>query len=528
MEILLTLGILLPLLLGSAYLLGRHFNRRQQASNEMSPVTRQHLDLFQGGSLNEVAVEATKLRFQEMLDRGETAAVEASLRPGTHFVFQVRALAEIGTDEAGRILERQFHRRLTDNPLEQSLYWIDLAHGLRTLNRGESLRQLLRFADKTEGAPLRHFLAAEMACFIGFAGYLQQPDTVLGRAAVRVLLRALEGLRHGVPPAFVSEARLGEVIETLWDHRTTSSDPLLIRVVVESCRWLRRAPQCRDLLGEDPADHEAYDWQLSRLKALEPAWMDFLREAPRELCDRLHTAQREEVTDILLALRDLRASADSALMPLMERLDPVQADLAMEVLAWSGDADTGFWLRDWISRRVPMAQRARKRAWWNGGRSSRARRVPYRAALSALRGFPSVETESFLLLAARDRESRFRAAALGSFGWWEPVRRAEVLGCLQEARKNADPDVRQAARTALARLGERQALQWFRQALTAEDPEQVHDALQVIAGEGLVLLWPDLDHLADSENLDIALHARETVERFREEMDYSRTGRDKA
>ena len=100
-------------------------------STRLSPVTRQHIELFQGGQLNEAAVEAAKGRFRDLLERGEVAAVEASLRPGMHFVFQVRALAEIGTDDAGRILERQLQRRLTDDQLEQSWYWIDLASGLR-------------------------------------------------------------------------------------------------------------------------------------------------------------------------------------------------------------------------------------------------------------------------------------------------------------------------------------------------------------------------------------------------------------
>ena len=50
---------------------------------------------------------------------------------------------------------------------------------------------------------------------------------------------------------------------------------------------------------------------------------------------------------------------------------------------------------------------------------------------------------------------------------------------------------------ALARLGERAALQWFRQGLTAEDPVQVQETVQIIAHEGLTLLWPDLDRLAD-------------------------------
>src|SRR5205085_3201293 len=113
------------LLMGAAFLLGRHLHRRQYLRDELSPVTRQHIDLFQGGQLNEQAVDAAKRRFRALLERGELEAVEASLRPGTQYVIHVRALAEIGTEDAGRILERQLLRRLTDDQIEQSWYWID-------------------------------------------------------------------------------------------------------------------------------------------------------------------------------------------------------------------------------------------------------------------------------------------------------------------------------------------------------------------------------------------------------------------
>src|SRR6516225_9167388 len=187
------LAVLLPVLGAACFLLGRHLQRRQQYQDELSPVTRQHIDLFQGGQLPEAAVESTKARFRELLERGDVAAVEASLRAGMQFVVQVRALAELGTDDAGRILERQLDRRLTDDQIEQAWYWIDLANGLRSLNRAQSLPHLL------------------------------------GRAALRVLHRALEGLRCGVQPTVVAEARIGEMVENLWDARGPRADPLAVR-----------------------------------------------------------------------------------------------------------------------------------------------------------------------------------------------------------------------------------------------------------------------------------------------------------
>jgi hypothetical protein len=145
--------------------------------------------------------------------------------------------------------------------------------------------------------------------------------------------------------------------------------------------------------------------------------------------------------------------------------------------------------------------------------------VPFGAVLRALRGHPSLETEGFLLVAAHDWDPIYRVAAVSSLGWWEPLRRREALYTLQEARRDGCPEVRHAARAALARLGERQALQWFRQTLTSEDPHRVHETIQTIAAESLTLLWPDLDRVADSEDADVAHHAREALERMSEEME---------
>ena len=121
--------------------------------------------------------------------------------------------------------------------------------------------------------------------------------------------------------------------------------------------------------------------------------------------------------------------------------------------------------------------------------------------------------------ARRDWAPAIRSAALSSLGWWEPYQRADALLSLQDARRDPNPEVRQAARAALARLGERQALGWFRQALTCDDGHRVHEAIQVVANESIMLLWADLDRLADSEDADISLHAREALERLCEELD---------
>jgi hypothetical protein len=520
LEAVLIMGLLLPMLLAAAFLLGRHFQRRQPFGEELSPVTRQHIDLFQGGQLSESAVESAKARIRDLLERGEVAAVEAGLRPGMHYVVQVRALTEIGTDEAGRILERQLQRRLTNDQIEQSWYWIDLANGLRNLNREESLPHLLRCAEAAGDIPLVHYFAAETICFLGFAGYLRQPNSGLGRAALRVLHRALEGLRFGVPPQVVTEARLGEIIESLWDHRPDGAHPLIVRVLYEALRQLRRAPHARAVLTEEGAEQEAFDWQVSRLAALEGVLADYLAEAPERLCAALPTAPPAEQRDLLLALNDLRAEAAPVVLPLLEQPRFAHAEAAVEVLTWSRDRRVSPWLRNWADRRLSLARRAQRRPRpLPPRRRSVPADLPYQAVLRALRGHPSAETEAFLVQAARDWDPTYRTAAVGSLGWWEPVDRRAVLMALQMGRRDPNPEVRMASRAALARLGERQALQGFRQALNSDDLQHAHETLQIAASEQLTLLWPDLDELADSHDPDLAHHAREALERLREDMD---------
>jgi hypothetical protein len=514
------LAVLLPVLMAAAFLLGRHLHRRPYAGDELSPVSRQHIDLFQGGQLNEAAVESAKARFRTLLEQGEVNLIEASLRPGVHYVIHVRALAELGTDDAGQILERQLQRRLTEDQIEQSWYWIDLASGLRSLNRAESLPHLLHCAEAAGELPLGHFFAAETACFLGFSGYLREPASPLGRAALRVLHRTLEGLRCGVPPQVVAEARLGEMIEGLWDHRPERVDPLTVRIFAEALRFLRRAPHATAALSGEPPEQEAFGWQISRLTALAPVLTEYLDEAPAALRSALPSAEASEQRETLLALTDLRAEASPVILGLLNRPRFSQVKLAVEVLTWSKDPQVGPYLRAWAARLVPLDRRAlRRRRPFAPRRPSLPADIPYREILQALRGHGSPQTESFLLTAARDWDPTFRTAAVSSLGWWEPFRRAEVLMVLQELRRDPNPEVRQAARAALARLGERQALQWFRQGLTNEDSQRIHEAIQVVATEHLVLLWPDLDRLADAEDPDVAHHAREALEHLCEDME---------
>jgi hypothetical protein len=519
------LAVLLAMLLAAAFLLGRHLSRRQFLRDELSPVSRQHIDLFQGGHLSEAAVESAKSRYRELLERGDLAGIEASLRPGMLYVVNVHALAELGTDAAGRILERQLQRRLTEDQIEQAWYWIDLAKCLRALNRSQSLPVLLRCAETACERPLGHFFAAETVCFLGFNSYLTQPPRLgLGHASRVVLHRAMEGLRCGVAPQVVAEARLGEMIENLWDERSEEPDPLAARIFQEAIRVLRRAPHAETAMGIEAAEQEAFNWQMARLAGLEDALVEYLADCPAALKKRLAAARPNEQRDLLLALNDLHAEAGPEVLALLVGGNCEHPALAFEVLTWSKDPRVGTWLREWTANKVSLVRRAQKRRRSiSPSRPSVSAEIPYREALRALRGHPAQKTETFLMLAARDWDPAYRAAALSSLGWWEPVERTEVLLTLQDGRRDPNPEVRQYSRAALARLGERQALQWFRQTLASEDPQRVHETIQFVANEAIMLLWPDLDRLADAEDIDIAHHAREALERLCEELDRCRS-----
>jgi HEAT repeat protein len=273
-------------------------------------------------------------------------------------------------------------------------------------------------------------------------------------------------------------------------------------------------------LTQEGAEQEGFDWQISHLAALEESLAGYLRQVPAELADRLASAPGPEQHDILLALNDLRAETAAAVLPLLETPRFGHADIAVETLTWSRDRRVGPYLRHWAGRRLPLLRRAqrRKRAL-PPRRSSVPADLPYPSILRALRGHAAAETEAFLLVASRDWDPTYRTAAVSSLGWWEPIRRREMLACLQLGRRDPNPEVRQAARAALARLGERQALQAFRQGLQSDDIPYVLETLMVIANEGLTLLWPDLDKLADTGDTDVGHHAREALERLSEDME---------
>jgi hypothetical protein len=516
--VVLALAVAVSVLLVTAFRLGRAVLRPPAQRSLLSPVTQQHLHLFQGGRLSESAVEAAKARLRALLERGAVEEAEASLRPGLHYAVQVQALAELGSPQAGSILERQLHRRLSDDPVEQSWYWIDLAHGLRHLNRAECLPHLLQCPASGAEVPLGHFFAAETACCPGFVQYLRRPAGPLGRAALRVLHQALRGLRHGLPPHVAGEGRLGEAVARLWRHRPERTDPLLVRVLVEALRLRQRADHVEQTLAENPYAAESFRRQMAELLALEDAFADYLAEAPGHLLDDLRAAPDDRRADLLLALEDLRADTAAVVLPRVRAWPAAHRAAAVQLLAFARDPAAGPALVAWARQWVRPGRRARRlSAATPPPRPSVPDALPYAAVLRALRGHPGAAAETLLVAALRDWDPTYRAAAASGLGWWEPLDRPAVLGGLRQAREDGNPDVRLAAEAALARLGERRALQRFRQTLVGEADAAVPEAVRRVAAEGLTWLWPDLDRLADADDPEVAQTAREALEQLRED-----------
>ncbi|MCS7017061.1 MAG: HEAT repeat domain-containing protein [Gemmatales bacterium] len=491
------------------------------ANRDLSAVTLQHIALYQGGQLDSEAVEAAKRRFERWLAHGQSERVAQQMQPGTTFLVHVRALAEIGSEEACRILESQVGRRLTEDQLDQAWYWIDLASSLRALQREQSLPLLLDCIPKADEFPLVQYLAAEVVCFASFADYLDDLSQPRGRAALRTLLRAVEGLRFGVPPQLLVEARLGELILRVSEHMSEQPDPLLLRLWRECQRLLRRRTLLERAVEDAPLELEMVRLQLGLVESLQSAMTEYVTAQGLELVPRLRRYRGQELRDALWAVHDLRLDAGEELIHLYHHC-PEHRELIIAAMRWSRHRPVAELMRQEVSCLLERLAQTWRRHLFIWPRRAEQDRLQLAALLFALRSHDAPETETLLLTAACHCDPGIRAAAVSSLGWLSLYQPQRVLAGLRQARRDADPEVRQAARASLARHGERQALQWFTRALRGSDRACVLEAIQSVVVEHLTLLWPELDRLADADDPDIACLAREGLVQMLEEMDYRR------
>ncbi|HEV3437367.1 MAG TPA: HEAT repeat domain-containing protein [Gemmata sp.] len=467
----------------------------------ISAVDRQHKHLLAGGRFGEAAVAAAAARFQELLRNGRTAELEQELRPGMDFALQVQALTRIGTAEASGVLERQLSRRLSRDPVEQTWYWADAASGLRQLCHAPALPALLRCADTATGFPACTVLAAEVVAFPNFSATLTDMTGPLARSALRAIARVARGCRDGaIDPGSMLAIGLGDILATLSETAPPIPDPWLTAAILEADRMSRRIGHWKRLLA--PGLRPVAERQEMRLCETSRQRVEWLRTAPARLIKRFSISPTNEQTAILLCLFEFRSDIICLFPHLPDRRVVWWAE-AVRCLMWSQSSAAG-----------PVLARQASELMTN-------RRHHYLAIplIATLRGHPCPESERVLLRAAATTDPELRQAAAAALGWWPPINPGAVVGTLRTLR--TDPihtETRRAAVAALARLGERTALQEIRDELLSEEPAIRAAAANRIALEELSWLWPDLQEVADSEDPQTALAALEAIERLREQI----------
>jgi hypothetical protein len=472
--------------------------RRVVPQMAASAVDRQHRHLLAGGLLGESAVAATVAHFGELLRTGQTAELERELQPGVGFAVQVRALAAIGTPEAGRVLEHQLGRNLSGDPVEQAWYWADVATALRHLHHVPALPAVLRCADAAGGLPAETVLAVEAVAFPNFSTTLNDPTSTLGRAALRALAVVCRGTRDGiVEPDCLLRAGVGELLTVLSENSHLSPDPWLTGALLEAERLARRSQHWPDLLAREV--RSLAERQGARLRSSAARRGEWLAGASARLIARFTIASTDEQTAILRCLHEFRADVSGLFPHLPDRRAAWWVD-AVRCLTWSKAPTAGA---------VLAAQAAR---WLNSHR----RRQRLGVLLAALRSHPCPDAECVLIKGTTSPDGEVRRVAAGSLGWWSPFDPEAVMRALRVLRTDPDENTRRPAVSALARLGERSALNEIRSGLCAEEPTIRVATIRRIADEELSWLWPDVQELAESEDTETALAAIESNERLRE------------
>ena len=178
--------LVLSILLPAAFLLGRALQARRMPEGIYSAVIRQHFEIFQTGQVNEEIVEAAKHRF-----RACSSAARTRRSPPVSARGHAILLPGPGPrrDRHGR--RRPHPRTATAAPAgtRPARAGLVLDRPRRRLARCSAVRGACRrcCAVQPRRSTRRWGIsyAAETTCFMGFAGYVRQPETPLGRAALR-------------------------------------------------------------------------------------------------------------------------------------------------------------------------------------------------------------------------------------------------------------------------------------------------------------------------------------------------------
>ncbi len=442
----------------------------------------------------------------------------ARVRPGHRCMDEIRRRSHVDFGGALTYFEGQLHRRVSDSPLEQVRYWMDLAEGVRALNMPEAIPALLRRVDEALDLPTGEGFAVEVVTFPAFAEFLHDPLSREGQAGLRALRVVMEGIRlNRIPVGVYAEAAFGDAVRRLAENCPNATNPRLALVFIEAMRHCRQTYHTSPAFREDPVRRQTVRWQNAFMRDAEPVMREYLHDLGTDLVRMLPTANGRAIREILQAINELHIDSDEGVLTLLGEPDfPYRAE-AVACLRWSRSAMAASLLCGMVSHAT------------HGGRSPKWLRrlgvgqadctsVDVEAGLAALRGHPGEEAEKVLLACVAHTDAAWRLSAMRSMGWWEPVRRAEVLGAIRAGKQDPQPAVRRAALAAAARLGECAALQTLREMLNRENLHQVQDAIQLCKTEGLSWMWPELDQLTETDNPHIVSEAWEAIERIREEF----------
>ncbi len=482
-----------------------------QKINGLSPVSRQHLEIYQGRDIPDWILEKTKVKIQKYLDNGMIVKVESMLCPGLDYVIVVRSLLEMGTKRTLNILEKSFGKTHSKDPLEDFWYAIDVVNALRQVNRDDLLPQAIRYLCEHREMPIAPLFAAEIVSFETFPDLFKSASPEERNLAVVALSLAMDGLQTGISLEVFVEAKIGSLYEIIWDDRIKFNCPTLVVLFQNGLRFLRRYHGMNEILEKELQSPEDFRWQISRLDNLENSIKLYLSNAKAAIFNILEKSSWKDHPEILRALYSLKCPPPLA--------------------AWVWLADPGYPYKSFvwdlfafekqnqghaIVNTFKSSLRFKSSGWFYFNSKSKNREKV--ALAKCLRHHPSLDSENYLLELLSSADTAVKLEALTSLGWWEPVNREQVLKTFRVMKSDSKLEISFAATAALARLGERKSLQWLRNNLFSDDPISVHQTIHTIATQGISLLWPELDQLADSAVLDVAVHAREALAHLSEDL----------
>lgn len=497
------------------FLGGRWRASRKREEPTVTPLSHQHFEHFQGEELDPIHLERTTSELRQLLATLSTPQIADRIRPDTDFIYRTEALATIGTDQSGLVLSHLVERRLGSDPMEKAWILHDLIRALKILHRAESLSALMgQTASIPRDNPLVYYCAVELISFPGFGrillGKVQDKDRRVGWQILRL---ALDGFRFGVHSRLLSDCRLGDLLEYLLDQPGIPEDPDFLVATASAARLARRSPLLRRQLEGDSHEVEALDWQISKIEAVEQNLELDSPKSRKRLAQLALSSDSNHREKALRAIAELRLDTGNELVGLLKTNNPSSLPQIFEALSYAKGDQVLPELLGFLSRSQGLAPALDSNSPKAGQKELNARDAIC-AILEILKRHPGRQAEAILIACCNLNHPKIRKSAISSLGWWEPLDRPKVLSILRKSVSDSKPEIRWAAKSALARLGERKSLNFLRQLLFSEDLSKVHLGIQTIGNEGISLLWPDLDQLMDSEDEEISYHAWEATEKL--------------